>query len=230
VARQAVLHREAQRQGLAKMEDVLEVYQRPSHPQRPVVCFDAKRKALHATPRGALLPAPGQTAGQDYEYARQGTCNLFLKVEPLRGGRKVRVTERRTSVDVAEELRQLVDEDDPEAEVIVLISDNLNTHTPAGLYERFAPQEARRSASKIEWHYTPDHGRWLNMAEIELSVLARQCLNRRMADQATLEQQAAAWEHDRNTAQVTITWQFTTEDARIKLKRLYPELKVICPT
>jgi hypothetical protein len=153
-----------------------------------------------------------------------------LKVEPLRSWRSVRVTDRRTAVDVAEELRQLVDQTYPEAEVIVLISDNLNTHTPACLYERFPPEEARRIARKIEWHYTPEHGSWLNMAEIELSILARQCLNRRIPDRATLEHEVASWEHDRNTAPVTINWHFTADDARIKLKRLYPELKVIGPT
>ncbi len=153
-----------------------------------------------------------------------------MTVEPLRGWRSVRVTDRRTAVDVAEALQQLVDEEYPEAEVIVLISDNLNTHTPACLYERFPPEEARRIASKLEWHYTPEHGSWLNMAEIELSVLARQCLNRRIPNRATLEHAVAAWEHDRNTALVRLNWHFTTDDARIKLKRLYPELKVTCPT
>lgn len=215
---------------VAKMEDVLEVYQRPYDPQRPVVCFDEKSKELHATPQGALPIQPGKTACQDYEYARNGTRNLFLALEPLRGWRKVRVTERRTAVDMAEQLRQLVDEDYPDAEQIVLVTDNLNTHTPACLYERFVPQEARRIARKLEWHYTPEHGSWLNMAECELSVLARQCLNRRMADADTLVREATTWELTRNRAQVTIDWQFTTADARVKLKRLYPELKVTSST
>lgn len=211
---------------VAKMEDVLEVYRRPYDPKRPVVCFDETSKALHATPHGALPMQPGKTACEDYEYERNGTCNLFLAVEPLRGWRKVRVTERRTALDMAEQLRQLVDEDYPEAERIVLVTDNLNTHTSACLYERFTPDEARRIASKLEWHYTPEHGSWLNMAECELSVLARQCLNRRMADADILERDVAAWEHERNAAHVAITWHFTTAEARIKLKRLYPELKV----
>ncbi len=173
---------------------------------------------------------PGQTACEDYEYARNGTRNVFLAVEPLRGWRKVRVTERRTGVDMAEQLRHLVDEDYPAAERIVLVTDNLNTHTPACLYECFEPAEARRVARKLEWHYTPEHGSWLNMAECELSVLARQCLNRRMADAATLEHEVAVWEAKRNAARVTIDWQFTTADARIQLKRLYPELKIISST
>ena len=215
---------------VAKMEDVLEVYHRPYSPKQPVVCFDEKSKELHATPHGGLPIQPGKTACEDYEYERNGTCNLFLAVEPLRGWRKVRVTARRTAVDMAEQLRQLVDEDYPEAERIVLVTDNLNTHTPACLYERFAPDEARRIASTLEWHYTPEHGSWLNMAECELSVLARQCLNRRIADVDMLKRDVAAWEHERNAAQVTITWQFTTAEARIKLKHLYPELKVISST
>ncbi len=208
------------------MEDVLDVYQRPYNPQRPVVCFDECSKALHTTPRGTLPIQPGKTACEDYEYARNGTRNLFLAIEPLRGWRKVRVTERRTGVDMAEQLRQLVDEDYPDAEHIVLVTDTVNTHTPACLYERFEPAEARRIASKLEWHYTPEHGSWLNIAECELSVVACQCLNRRLADGATLEREVAAWEQTRNAAQVTIDWQFTTDNARIKLKRLYPELKV----
>jgi hypothetical protein len=168
---------------------------------------------------------PGQTACLDYEYQRNGTRNLFLAVEPLRGWRKVRVTERRTAVDFAEQLRHLVEDDYPDAEQLVLVTDNLNTHTPACLYEQFEPAQARRIASKIEWHSTPEHGSWLNMAECELSVLTRQCLNRRMADAEMLIRAAAAWEQMRNAAQVTIDWQFTTAEARIKLKRLYPALK-----
>ena len=207
------------------MEDVLEVYQRPYDSQRPLVCLDEVSKELHDTPKGTLPPERGKPARQDYEYARNGTCNLFLTIEPLRGQRKVRVTERRTKLDLAEELRLLVDEDYPHAEKIVLVTDNLNTHSPACLYERFAPAEARRIASKLEWHYTPEHGSWLNIAECELSVLARQCLHRRIPDQATLIREAAAWETRRNAAHVKVDWQFTTVDARIKLKRLYPILK-----
>ncbi len=211
---------------VAKMEDVLEVYQRPYDPQRPVICLDECSKELHATPQGDLPIQPGKTACLDYEYQRHGTRNLFLAVEPLRGWRKVRVTARRTAVDFAEQLRQLVEDDYPDAEQLVLVIDNLNTHTPACLYEQFEPEQARRIASKLEWHYTPEHGSWLNMAECELSVLMRQCLNRRIADADMLTREGVAWEQARNAAQVTIDWQFTTGDARVKLKRLYPERKV----
>lgn len=206
------------------MEDVLEVYERPYDPQRPVVCLDEKSKELHATPRG-VLAEPGQPTRQDYEYARHGTANLFLAVEPLRGWRKVRVTTRRTAWDFAEQLRLLVEEDYPDAEQIVLVTDNLNTHRPACLYERFPPEQAQRIVRKIEWHYTPEHGSWLNIAECELSVLARQCLNRRIENPETLIREVRAWEVGRNAARVTIDWQFTAADARIKLKRLYPIIK-----
>ena len=212
------------------MEDVLDVYQHPYNPARPVVCVDETSKELHATPRGSLVAATGSPERYDYEYARHGTRNLFLAVEPLRGWRQVRVTERRTAVDFAEQLRHLVDAVYAEAEQVVLVTDNLNTHTVACLYERFAPEEAHRIARKLEWHYTPEHGSWLNMAEVELSVLARQCLNRRIGDETTLTHEVAAWECERNAAQVTIDWQFTTADARVKLKRLYPERKVIRST
>ncbi len=208
------------------MEDVLDVYHRPYDAQRPVVCLDETSKDLHATPRGSLAAAPGTPARHDYEYARHGTRNLFLAVEPLRGWRQVRVTERRTAVDFAEQLRQLVDEVYPSCERVVLVTDNLNTHTVACLYERFAPADAHRIARKLEWHYTPEHGSWLNMAELELSVLARQCLNRRLPDETTLTQEVASWAQERNAAQVMIDWQFTTADARVKLKRLYPQHKV----
>jgi hypothetical protein len=212
-------------QYVAKMEDVLDVYHRPYDAKRPVVCLDESSKELRDTPRGNLPVAPGQPERQDYEYARNGVCNLFMAVEPLQGRRRVRVTDRRTAQDFAEQLRVLVEEDYPHAAVIVLVTDNLNTHTPACLYERFDPAQARRIASKLEWHYTPEHGSWLNIAESELSVLARQCLDRRIADKATLEQEAAAWEARRNAVGITVDWQFTTADARIKLKRLYPVLK-----
>lgn len=207
------------------MEDVLEVYQRPYDEKRPVVCLDEVSKELHTTPRGSEPPAPGQPERQDYEYARQGVCNLFLAVEPLKGRRTVRVTERRTAVDFAEELRILVEETYPDVEKVVLVTDNLNTHKFACLYERFEPAQARRIAAKLEWHYTPEHGSWLNMAECELSVLSRQCLNRRIGDMATLTQEASAWQEQRNATKVTIDWQFKTADARIKLKKLYPVLK-----
>jgi hypothetical protein len=214
------------------MEDVLEVYARPYDPKRPVVCVDEGAKELRSTPRGSLPMTPkvsevepGEAERQDYEYERHGKANLFVSVEPLTGRRRIRVTQQRTSIDFAEELRILVDIDYADAECLVLVSDNLNTHTPACLYEAFPAQEARRIARRIEWHYTPEHGSWLNIAEIELSVLHRQCLNRRIADVAELECEALAWQEARNAAEAKINWQFTTEDARIKLRRLYPTLK-----
>jgi hypothetical protein len=207
-------------QYVAKMEDVLDVYARPYDAQRPVVCVDEVSKTLHTTPHGRLPLAPGQPARQDYEYERQGVCNLFLAVEPLVGRRTVRVSERRTMQDFAEELRLLVEESYPDAKTIVLVTDNLNTHTPACLYTRFAPEQARRLAARLEWHYTPEHGSWLNIAECELSVLARQCLKRRIADPAVLEQEVAAWQAERNAAHVTVDWHFTTQDARTTLRRL----------
>ena len=210
---------------VAKMEDVLSVYERPHDPRRPVVCLDEKSKELHGTPLGTLPAGPGTPRREDYEYQRNGTANLFLWVEPLAGRRHVEVTERRTAVDFARQLRSLAGEHYPEAEVIVLVTDNLNTHTPACLYEAFPPAEARRLAERFEWHYTPEHGSWLNMAEIELSVLARQCLNRRLPDAVMLAQETAAWQETRNRAQTTIRWQFTAADARIKLWRLYPQTK-----
>ena len=204
------------------MEDVLDVYERPYDSGRPVVCVDESNKTLHATPHGSLPVEPGQIQRQDYEYKRNGTLNLFIAVEPLIGKRSVSVTDRRTKQDFAEFLRYLSDEVYLQAETIILVTDNLNTHSPACLYERFEPAEARRLAQRFEWHYTPEHGSWLNMAEIELSVLSRQCLSRRMPDKRTLATEVSAWERDRNNVKVQIDWQFTTEDARIKLKRLYP--------
>ena len=211
-------------QYVAKMEDVLDVYAQPYDAKRPLVCLDEASKELHDTPRGTLPMQSGQPQRQDYEYERHGVCNLFLSVEPLCGRRKVRITDRRTAQDFAEQLRVLVDEDYPDADVVVLVVDNLNTHGPACLYERFEPAEARRIAAKLEWHYTPEHGSWLNIAECELSVLASQCLSRRILDKATLTREVAAWELRRNTAHVSVDWQFTATDARIKLKRLYPVL------
>jgi transposase len=204
------------------MEDVLSVYERPYDPRRPVICTDESNKALHDTPHGMIPLKPGQVQGSDYEYERNGTANIFMAVEPLVGKRRVSVTDRRTSQDFAEFLRQLSDDAYPKAEMIVLVTDNLNTHSPACLYERFEPAEAKRLANRFEWHYTPEHGSWLNMAEIELSVLSRQCLSRRIPDKQTLATEVAAWEEDRNSVKVQINWQFRTEDARIKLKRLYP--------
>lgn len=211
------------------MEDVLDVYQRPYDPKRPVVCLDEASKELRDTPRGTLPLESGEPVRQDYEYERHGVGNLFLAIEPLRGWRKVRVTDRRTAQDFAEQLRLLVDEDYPDADRIVLVVDNLNTHGPACLYQRFEPAEARRIAAELEWHYTPEHGSWLNIAECELSVLANQCLDQRIPDKGALIREVQAWEDRRNAARVKVDWQFTTADARIKLKRLYPVLKVQNP-
>ena len=207
------------------MEDVLDVYTRPYDPRRPQVCLDETSRQLLADVTPPLPPAPGSPAREDYEYVRQGVCNLFLVSEPLRGWRHVTVSERRTRVDFAHCLKELVDVHYPDADVIVLVLDNLNTHTPASLYEAFEPAEAKRLADKLELHYTPKHGSWLNMAEIELAVLAGQCLDRRLPDRATLEQEVAAWEAARNAAGRTIDWRFTTADARIKLKHLYPAIE-----
>lgn len=210
---------------VAKMEDVLEIYARPYDAKRPLICLDETSKEIHDTPRGTLPMGSGQPRRQDYEYERHGVCNLFLSIEPLQGRRKVRVTDRRTALDFAEQLRILVDEDYPDADAVVLVVDNLNTHGPACLYERFEPSEARRIARRIEWHYTPEHASWLNIAECELSVLTSQCLSRRIPDKASLIREVSAWEQRRNAAHASVDWQFTAADARIKLKRLYPVLK-----
>lgn len=178
---------------MAKMEDVLSVYQRPYDPMYPQVCLDEIQKALRSTPRGRLSMKPGQPVREDYEYKRHNSCALFLAVEPLAGRRQVWVHSRRTKLDFAEVLRALTDEIYPEAKKIVLVVDNLNIHHPACLYERFPPAEARRIAERIEWHYTPEHASWLNIAEIELSVLKRQCLRSRLPDIETVRQKVAAW-------------------------------------
>ena len=207
-----------------RMEDVLEVYTRPYDERFPQVCLDEKSKQLLGEAREPLAVRPGHPARNDYEYEREGTANLFIVSEPLAGWRHISVTERRTKLDWAHCVKELVDVHYPEAERIVLVMDNLNTHTPAALYEAFAPAEARRIYEKLEIHYTPKHGSWLNMAEIELSVLARQCLGgRRIPDRESLAEEALAWEAERNAAESTIDWRFTASDARIKLKRLYPE-------
>jgi len=204
------------------MEDVLEVYQRPYDPLRPQVCLDEAAKQLLGEVREPLSMRMGEPERFDNEYERHGTCALFMLFEPLAGQRQVVVRKRRTALDYAAVLRFLCDEMYPEAEQIVLVQDNLNTHGPHSLYQAFTPPEARRIIGKIEWHSTPKHGSWLNMAEIELSVLARQCLKERMQNQTYLQQQMAAWQQQRNTAAVKVDWRFTTENARIKLKRLYP--------
>ena len=204
------------------MEDVLEVYTRPYDPLRPQVCLDETSRQLLAEVSPPCPVAPGRPAREDYEYARHGVCNLFLVTEPLAGWRQVTVSDRRTRIDWAHCIRDLVDVHYPDAEQIVLVQDNLNTHTPASLYAAFPAAEARRLADKLELHYTPKHGSWLNMAEIELAMLAGQCLDRRLADRATLEREVAAWQAARNRAGRGVNWRFTTEDARIKLKHLYP--------
>jgi hypothetical protein len=206
------------------MEDVLDVYHRPYDEKRPLVCLDEASKQLIGEVIEPIPAEPGQPERYDYEYTRNGTANLFMVSEPLAGWRAVKVTERRTSVDFAEVVRWLVEEVHEEAEVVVLVMDNLNTHKLASLYEAFPPEQARRIAERLEIHHTPKHGSWLNMAEIELSVLSRQCLDRRIETREELEREVAAWEEERNERGVEIQWRFTTADARIKLRRLYPVL------
>jgi hypothetical protein len=208
------------------MENVLEAYKRPHNPIRPVVCMDEKPKQLVKETRKPLPRGEGEVERFDYEYERNGTANVFLFVEPLAGWRRVEVTERRTRLDWAREVRRLLDVDYKDAQCVTLVMDNLNTHGPASLYEAFEPAEARRPAARFEWHYTPRHGSWLNVAEMELSVLARQCLDRRIPDLPTLRSEAAAWEARRNAAVVGVDWHFTTADARVKLKRLYPTIQL----
>ena len=208
------------------MEDVLDPYARPHDPRRPVVCVDEGGKQLVGDARPPLPVRAGSPAREDYEYVRNGVANLFLAFEPLAGRRVVEVTQRRTAVDFARFLKRLLDEVYPDAPRVVLVTDNLNTHAPGSLYEAFDPAEARRLAERIEWHYPPKHGSWLNLAEVELSVLARQCLDRRIPDRETLAGEVAAWEAKRNAAGVTANWQFTTADARIKLKKLYPTVQL----
>jgi len=207
------------------MEDVLEVYTRPYDPKRPQVCMDETPKQLVGESRTSLPAAPGQPARVDYEYVRNGVSNLFMFFEPLAGKRRVKVTERRTRQEWAACIRELVDETYPEAEKIVLVLDNLNTHTPGSLYEAFPPAEARRLPEKLEIHYTPKHGSWLNMAEIELSVLGRQCLDQRLDSAAALAREVAAWERERNEAGARMHWRFDTDTARIRLRRLYPSFE-----
>ncbi len=209
------------------MEDVLDVYVRPLDPKHPQVCFDESSKQQVKEVRTPLPVAPGQPARYDTEYERNGVSNLFMFFAPLLNWRHVKVTDRRTAVDWAQCMRDLVDVHFPEAERITVVQDNLNTHTPAALYAAFPPEEAKRIWDKLEFHHTPKHGSWLNMAEIELSVLSRQCLDRRIPDQETLTTEVAAWEADRNAMQATVDWRFTTEDARIKLKHLYPLIEFI---
>ena len=208
------------------MEDVLEVYHRPHDPKKPQVCFDEGSKQHIKETRTPLPAKPGALAKYDYEYERNGTSNLFIFFAPLEAWRHIKVTDRRTMIDFAHCMQDLVDVHFPEAEKIVLVMDNLNTHKFASLYEAFPPEEARRIIEKLEIHYTPKHGSWLNMAEIELSVLHRQCLQARIPDRSPLKEKVNAWENRRNTRQSTVHWRFTTEDARIKLYKLYPSIDV----
>jgi uncharacterized small protein (DUF1192 family) len=209
------------------MEDVLEVYTRPYDEKKPQVCLDEASKQLVAEVTSPIAATPGQVERFDYEYERKGTANLFMLFEPLAGKRDVPVTDRRTKVDFAAVIKHLVDDLYPEAEKIVLVLDNLNTHKPASLYEAFSPAEARRLIDRLEIHYTPKHGSWLNMAETELSSLSRQCLDRRIADKQTLKNEIESWQNTRNNKKNSVDWRFTTADARIKLKRLYPTISDI---
>jgi transposase len=206
------------------MEDILSVYKRDFNPAEPLICMDETSRQLVKETRRAIPAKAGRPARYDYEYDRNGVCNLFMFFEPLGGKRHVSLTDRRTKVDWAMQIKELLDVHYRSAEKVTLVMDNLNTHTGASLYEVFEPHEARRLLDRLDIHYTPKHGSWLNMAEIELGVLTRQCLNRRIPDKQTLSAEVAAWEHRRNTSEVSVNWRFTTTEARIKLKRLYPTL------
>jgi hypothetical protein len=208
------------------MEDVLEVYTQPYDPKRPQVCMDETSKQLLADVHEPVPAQPGQPQRIDYEYEREGVADLFMFFEPLAGKRFVKVTDQRTRKDWAHAMKELSDAIYPQAEKVVMVMDNLNTHSPASFYETFEPDEARRLIDRFEFHYTPKHGSWLNMAEIELGVLIRQCLTRRIADKEFLESEVRAWQIDRNVKVVKVDWRFTTADARIKLKYLYPVIHV----
>ena len=207
------------------MEDVLELYHLPYDPKRPVICMDEQPIQLVKETRLPLPAKPGQLESIDYEYERNGTANIFLFTEPLAGWRKAVVSERRTAVDWAQEIQQLLDHDYAHSDTVILVCDQLNIHKLASLYEAFAPATARRLVECLEIHHTPKHGSWLNIAENELSALTRQCLDRRIPDRQTLERETTAWYMNRNQAQKSVDWQFTTTDARIRLKRLYPQIE-----
>jgi hypothetical protein len=209
---------------VAAMEDVLETYQKPRDPDRPLVCLDETSKQLIVETRAPIPAKPGRPARHDYEYERNGVANLFMMFAPLEGWRCVEVSDRRAALDYAQVLKQLSDAHFPSAEKIILVQDNLSTHTAASLYAAFPAAQARRLAKRFEWHYTPKHGSWLNMAESELGVLSSQCLRRRIPDKQTLESEVAAWQRHRNNNHASADWQFTTDHARVKLKRLYPSL------
>jgi len=206
------------------MEDILEVYKEPYDPANPVICMDETSKQHIKEVRPPIEAGAGKPARYDSEYERNGVSNLFIFFEPLSGWRRVDVTDHRKSLDWAEQVRKLVDENYPDADKITLVMDNLNTHAGASLYKAFAPCEARRILDRLEFHYTPVHGSWLNMAEIEFSILSRQCLNRRIPDQETLRKEIDAWVENRNSHPMPMNWRFTTEDARIRLKKLYPTI------
>ena len=208
------------------MEDVLEVYKRPLNDQRPLLCMDEMPKQLLSETREPFPVRPGKPARQDYEYQRGGVADLFMIFEPLVGNRYIEITDQRRREDWARVMQKVSDELYPQAEKIVVVMDNLNTHTPAAFYQVFEPKEARRLVERFEFHYTPNHGSWLNMAEIELSALVRQCLDRRIPDKETLSREVKAWQDQRNAEVVKVHWQFTTADARIKLKSLYPKIEV----
>lgn len=212
---------------VAKMEDVLDVYARPHNPERPVVCVDEATKELRSTPRGSLPVQAARPEREDDVYERHGTANVFLSVEPLAGKRRVRLTERHIKLDFAEELRCILEEDYPDAQKVVLVTDNLNTHGLHALYEAFEPQHAGRLARRLEWHFTPEHASWLNVAEIELSALSVQAIGGRVGSREELTRLVERWKQERNQRQVRIDWQFRTEDARIKLRRLSPRYKSV---
>jgi transposase len=206
------------------MEDILDVYKRPYDPKHPVVCMDESSKQLLAEVRSALPMEPGQVQRYDHEYVRQGVANLFMFSTPLENKRRIKVTDHRCRTDWAQAMKELTDEDYPDVEKIVIVMDNLNTHSPISFYETFPPEEARRLIERFEFHYTPKHGSWLNMAEIEFSVLGRQCLNRRIPNTECLDREIQSWSKHRNDKSSSVNWRFTSEDARIKLKHLYPQI------
>lgn len=210
---------------VAAMEDILALYQLPYDPKKPLVCMDETSKQMVKETRSPIPMTPGQVARYDYEYERNGVSNIFMFTEPLVGDRTVMVTDRRTKVDWAKAVKKLIDSEYPEADTVILVADNLNTHSKGAFYEAFDPIEARRLAKKVEIHYTPKHGSWLNIAEIELSVLSRQCLARRIGTAAKLKEEISAWESERNDSIVGVDWQFTTDEARVKLKSLYPRFE-----
>jgi hypothetical protein len=220
-----VIAPEANAAFVAAMEDILEVYQRPHDPDKPLVCLDETSKQLIVETREPIPAKAGRPKLEDYEYERNGVANLFMLFAPLEGWRHVRVTDRHAAVDYAHALKDLSDTHFPDAAKIVLVQDNLSTHKPASLYETFPAAEARRLVERFEWHYTPKHGSWLDMAESELAVLATQCLDRRIPTKLALTTQVAAWEESRKKHHAKANWQFTTDDARVKLKTLYPQFE-----